>query len=168
MKGQVFWITGLSGAGKSTLAQALLPHLPGALLLDGDELRAVLGAQNKDYDPEGRKRLAFIYARFAALLAKQGAIVVVATISLFHDLHIWNRQNLPNYLEIYLNISESIRRQRDPKGYYAFHAKESASSPFVGIDYTPELPLMPDLYFDHTASIDDMITQILKKKDERS
>ena len=47
--GRVIWITGLSGAGKSTLARALMPYLPGAVLLDGDELRAVLGTPHTGF-----------------------------------------------------------------------------------------------------------------------
>ena len=62
--GRVIWITGLSGAGKSTLARALMPYLPGAVLLDGDELRAVLGTPHTGFDRQSRLALALIYARF--------------------------------------------------------------------------------------------------------
>ena len=56
--GRVFWITGLSGAGKSTLARALQARLPQSILLDGDELRAVLGATASSFDRESRLELA--------------------------------------------------------------------------------------------------------------
>ena len=89
--GRVIWITGLSGSGKTTLAKALQKELPGSILLDGDELREALGSANHGFDVESRKKLAKTYARLAGLLARQGFIVLVATISLFHDLHAWNR-----------------------------------------------------------------------------
>lgn len=85
--GRVIWLTGLSGAGKTTLARALLKYLPRAVLLDGDELREALGVATSGFDAASRKKLALTYARLAGLLARQGLTVVVATISLFHDVH---------------------------------------------------------------------------------
>src|SRR5438045_4028767 len=91
---RVYWLTGLSGAGKSTLARKLVDHLRGegrtAVLLDGDDLRAVLGADNA-HTSSDRLALALCYARLCALLGMQGVDVVIATISLFHEVHTWNR-----------------------------------------------------------------------------
>lgn len=53
---------GLSGAGKTTLARALLPHLPGVVLLDGDEMREALGVADRAFDAASRKQLALTYA----------------------------------------------------------------------------------------------------------
>jgi adenylylsulfate kinase len=82
----VVWITGFSGAGKTTLAHAVRKRLSSAgihpLLLDGDEVRAVLGAESGVFHEE-RKRLARIYSRLARLLSDQGFLVIVATISMF-------------------------------------------------------------------------------------
>lgn len=143
--GRVIWITGLSGAGKTTFASTLLPYLPETtILLDGDELRAVLGVASSGFDYQSRKQLAFTYARFAQLLAKQGFTVVVATISLFHDLHAWNRENLPNYLEIFLDVPEAIRKARDPKGLYQAVA-QGKETQMAGSAITVEFPLQPDL-----------------------
>ena len=138
--GRVFWITGLSGSGKTTLAKALQKALPGSLLLDGDELREALGASGQGFDAESRRRLALSYARLAGLLARQGATVIVATISLFHELHAWNRANLPGYVEIFLDVPEEVRRQRDPKGLYAANVRHMA-----GNEVRAEVPLAPHL-----------------------
>lgn len=162
--GQVIWITGLSGAGKTTLAQALMPHLPRAsILLDGDELREVLGSATSGFDRTSRKALAFTYARLARLLARQGLVIVVATISLFHSLHTWNREHLPHYFEIFLDTPEDVRRTRDPKGIYAANA-EGHDNTLVGGGIAAEIPLAPDLRIccDATTSVPEMLAQTLE------
>jgi adenylylsulfate kinase len=144
--GRAIWITGLSGAGKTTLAQALLPLLPQPrLLLDGDALRDALRLLAGGYTREDRLKLALTYARLAELAAGQGVTVVCATISMFHEVHSWNRKNLPGYCEIYLDVPEHVRKQRDYKKVYL------ENDAVVGKTLTPELPLYPDLrlYSEH-------------------
>ena len=114
--GRVFWITGLSGAGKSTLARALQARLPQSILLDGDELRAVLGATASGFDRQSRLELARTYARLCGLLAGQGHTVIMATISLFHEIHAWNRENLPGYREIFLDVPGGGPPPAGPQG----------------------------------------------------
>jgi adenylylsulfate kinase-like enzyme len=122
---RVVWITGLSGAGKSTLAQAVVRHLRAVgeptILLDGDELRSVFGAvvaDEKNHGREARLALALQYARLCQILAGQGFTVVIATISMFQEIHAWNRQHLPGYVEVYLKVPFEELSRRDPKGIY--------------------------------------------------
>ncbi len=161
MQGRVLWITGLSCAGKSTLAQALLPYFPQAILLDGDALRAVLGVENTAYDAQSRKELALTYARLAGLLAHQGHTVIVATISLFHAVHSWNREHLPQYKEIFLDVPEDIRRQRDLRGLYVAPPKGQLPS-MAGQDVTVEFPLMPHVRFTHKDTLEHMVQTIVQ------
>lgn len=156
-KGRVFWITGLSGAGKTTLARALQKALPGSLLLDGDELREALGTEARGFDAESRRQLALSYARLAGLLARQGATVIVATISLFHELHAWNRANLPGYVEIFLDVPEEVRRGRDPKGLYAANVRHMA-----GAEVKAELPLDPHLRLTGDESLEAALASVLE------
>lgn len=122
---KVIWITGLSGAGKSTLAHELVNRLrenrEAVVLLDGDELREVFGAVAANADNhgrEGRLTLAMQYAYLCRVIAAQGMTVVIATISLFREVHDWNRANLPGYFEVYLKVPVEELRRRDPKGIY--------------------------------------------------
>jgi adenylylsulfate kinase len=59
-------------------------------------------------------------ARQCRLLAGQGADVVCPTISLIHDVQLWNRENIPGYHEIYLRVLLDELRRRDSKGIYAW------------------------------------------------
>lgn len=152
--GRVIWITGLSGSGKTTVAKALQARLPGSLLLDGDELREVLGSSQHGFDRKSRLKLAKIYAGLAELLANQGHIVIVATISLFHELHESNRASLPGYLEIFLDVPEEERRRRDPKGLYAAGTRQMAAC-------CAEFPQNPHLRLDGSESINESVALIL-------
>lgn len=123
--GRVVWITGLSGAGKSTLAAVLAGRLREAgeavVVLDGDELREVFGAvaaNARNHGREGRLALAMQYAHLCRVIAAQGLTVVIATISLFREVHAWNRAHLPGYFEVYLKVPVEELRRRDPKGIY--------------------------------------------------
>lgn len=163
--GRVIWITGFSGAGKTTLARALVPHLgPRVILLDGDELREALDTAHSGFERDQRQRLAFTYARLTRLLARQGFTVVVATISLFHSLHEWNRANLPDYLEVYLDVPEEERVRRDPKGLYAARREGKSHAPMAST-CTEEVPLAPHLSLPYRAGVgvEDSVQKVLDR-----
>lgn len=151
--GTVFWITGLSGAGKSTVAARLQARLHAAgrpaLVIDGDRMRAVLGAQA--LGSADRRRLGGIYAALARDVALQGLDAICATMSLFHDLHEWNRANIAHYREIYLRTQLATRRARDPKGLYRAAAAGAAGG-MPGLDEAFEEPLAPDLVIDNDVA----------------
>jgi len=137
----VLWVTGLPGSGKSTLAKAVqqsmqdIGQMP--LLLDGDSLRDALNLrQPQSYQPENREQIAMSYARLCQLFANQGFLVICATVSMFHAVRTWNRENLPGYCEVFLDTETSILKSRDQKGLYT--NSEAAS-------ILPEFPANPDV-----------------------
>ncbi len=149
--GVVIWITGLSGSGKSTLADSLTNLLRQAgktvVMLDGDLLREVLGANspaNPEYDRVSRLELALKYANICKMIASQGFIVVIATISLFKEVHIWNRKNFPAYFEVYLKVSLEELRRRDPKEIYKQFDAGNLTN-VAGLDLCIDEPEAPDL-----------------------
>jgi adenylylsulfate kinase len=146
--GAVCWITGLSGAGKSTLAGKVVLSLKelglDPILLDGDDLRSLLGVPSSDFSREERLRLAFVYADLCRYLASQGFIVVIATIALFKEIHLWNRENLGNYYEVFLDVPLSVLQDRDPKGLYARFSRGEIRN-VAGLDFEVDLPSSADL-----------------------
>ena len=154
--GRVFWITGLSGAGKTTVGQELWGRLRTTghpvIFLDGDELRAVI-AEDLGHSAENRRLSAMRNARLCRLLAGQGADVVCATISLFHEVQRWNRKNIPGYREIYLRVPIDELRRRDSKGIYA-GAQRGDARDVVGLDVPAETPEAPDLVLDNYGTLD--------------
>ena len=138
---RVIWITGLSGVGKTTLAIELTTRLRSlgevVVMLDGDVLREVFGAATvnvQNHGREGRLALAFKYAHLCRVIAQQRLTVVISTISLFSEVHAWNRTNLPGYFEVYMKVPVEELRRRDPKGIYRrFDAGELSD---VAVSYT--------------------------------
>jgi adenylylsulfate kinase-like enzyme len=159
--GQVIWITGLSGAGKSTLARAVVTRMRkdgnAVVMLDGDELREVFGAVAANADNhgrEGRLALAIQYAHLCRVIAGQGLTVVIATISLFREVHAWNRTHLPGYFEVYLKVPVEELRRRDPKEIYRrFDAGELTH--VAGLDLPIDEPEAADwvVEFDSERSV---------------
>ncbi len=145
------WISGLSGSGKTTIASIVRDILgsnsESTVLLDGDELRSALHPMISESDPfssSTRLALARTYSRLCQLLAAQGHTVIIATISMFHEIHEWNRRNLPNYFEVFLSVDHATLRADDPKGIYKRAATGEASS-VAGLDLAVEEPLHPHL-----------------------
>jgi adenylylsulfate kinase-like enzyme len=154
--GRVFWITGLSGAGKTTIGKELWRRLrasgQSAIFLDGDSLREVI-SEDLGHNASDRHRSAMRNARLCRLLSSQGEYVVCATISLFHDVQRWNRENIPGYREIFVRVSMDELRRRDTKGIYAA-AQRSEMRDVVGLDLSAELPEAPDLILDNSGALD--------------
>ena len=175
LNAKVLWITGLSGAGKSTLASEMVNRLRSrgdtVVMLDGDELRDVFGAtatNAKNHGREGRLALAFQYAHLCRVIAGQGLTVVIATISLFREIHTWNRANLPGYFEVYLKVPVEELRRRDPKGIYRqFDAGELAD--VAGLDLPIDEPEAADwvLEFDPSRPVNTEAEDLMKILIER-
>lgn len=177
ISGTVVWITGLSGSGKSTLANEVVVRLRAAgqtvVMLDGDELREVFGAMAanaQNHGREGRLALAMQYAHLCRIIALQGLTVVIATISLFREVHMWNRDNLPGYFEVYLKVPIEELRRRDPKGIYRrFDAGELTN--VAGLDLDIDEPVAADwmVAFElgrSAAALADELSQILSTRKE--
>ncbi|EJZ60724.1 Adenylylsulfate kinase [Pseudomonas fluorescens R124] len=136
-------------------------------MLDGDELREVFGAvtaNSQNHGREGRLALAMQYAHLCRMIAAQGQTVVIATISLFHEVHEWNRRHLPGYFEVYLKVPVEELRRRDPKGIYRrFDAGELHN--VAGLDLSVDEPQAADwlVEFDPQRSGQSLTEDLLNK-----
>ena len=163
-----FWITGLSGSGKTTISTMLKEKLESegshVIQLDGDILRKVF--DSKVYSYEERKALSFQYSRLCQLLMNQGVCVVIGVIGFFHDLHSWNRKNIPNYVEIFLDTPLSELKRRDTKGIYKKYELGEIDN-IVGMDVVSEFPLKPDIkvLWDKNKDISTTFKEVVSKLD---
>lgn len=169
MSGKVIWLTGLSASGKSTIARAMQKLLKEGgttpLLLDGDQFREAVGDHNCGHDPESRILNAYRISRFANMAARQGLVVIVATMSLYHEIHRWNRSNFPDYFEVFIKADLAVLKERDPKGLYK-HVETGNAENLPGMDLQPEFPLNPELIVENNeqlANVDEIAVSIAKK-----
>ncbi len=90
-------------------------------------------------------------------------MVVIATISLFREVHKWNRENIPAYFEAYLQVPIEELRKRDPKGLYSQYDAGKLTN-VAGLDLKVDEPESPDWHmkFDPSLSAQDIATDLLE------
>lgn len=141
-KGTVYFFTGLAGAGKTTIGGLFYRRLkatkPNVVLLDGDQIRPVF-CEDTGYTHEDRLRRAWRIFRVCQMLAEQGIDVVCCSIAMYADVRQWNRQNIANYKEIYIKVSQETLQRRNQKGLYTTQAA------VVGVSLPFDEPQAPDI-----------------------
>ncbi len=152
--GYVYWVTGLSGAGKTTVGTKLYEYLrekkPNVIRMDGDILRNIF--QCYDYTFDGRKALGFQYAKLCKMLSDQGIDVVICTVVMFDEVRQWNRENITDYREIYLEVELDELIRRDQKGLYS-KATANKEENVCGVNMDVELPKFPDIKISNYGEI---------------
>ncbi|MCI9377198.1 MAG: adenylyl-sulfate kinase [Eubacterium sp.] len=167
MEGRLFWVTGLSGAGKTTLGNMLYKYLkekyPNTVIFDGDALRSAFG-NDLGYSKEERFLCAMRYARLCKLLVDQGMYVICCTISMFDQVRGWNRSNIANYVEVYIEVPVAVLEERNQKNLYQ-GLKTGAAKDVVGVDLELELPKEPDvrLLNDGKKTVEEMFHILLNE-----
>ena len=147
----VVWIIGLSGTGKTTLATQVVDRIrqmdEKVVLLDGDLVRNLFG-NDVDHTIEGRQRNAERLSVLTKFLADQGIHVVAAILSIFPEWRRWNRDNIPDYSEVYIKASMKTLLRRDIKNLYAKAMKGEIVN-VVGVDIPFPEPENPELVIEN-------------------
>lgn len=110
----VVWLNGPVGAGKSTLARslrALVHPIAAVAVLDEDEVDEAMADASASPHADGDPPLTPL-SGLARVLAQQGLVVVVAASNSSGPALVWNRANLPGYVEIYLRASADTIKHR--------------------------------------------------------
>ena len=137
MNGVVVWLTGLPQAGKSTLAArvhaALRAAGESACILDSDEVRQAM-SPTPGYGQEARDAFYATLGQLAALLARQGLMVIVPATAHLRRYRDAARAAAPYFVEVHVATPLEECARRDEKGLYA---GAPAELPGVHVAYEP-------------------------------
>lgn len=168
-KGFTLWFTGLSGAGKSTLARKVEDILRQrgmkVELLDGDVVRQNLskglGFSKEDRDTN-IKRIGFV----CKLLTRNGVVAIAAAISPYREVRDFVRQDVGDFVEVYVKCPLQTLVERDVKGLYK-KALAGEIANFTGVSDPYEEPLHPEVLVDSSLETpDESVSKIIVKLEE--
>ena len=169
-KGFTIWFTGLSGAGKSTLSEIIEQRLKEreckVEVLDGDIVRTHL-SKGLSFSREDRdtniKRIAFV----CSLLTRHDVICISAAIAPYREAREWARNEIGNFVEVYVKCSLDVCRQRDVKGLYKL-VDEGKIKNFTGVDDPYEEPEHPELIIEtDKETVEESVERIFAKLEEQ-
>lgn len=146
-KGFTLWFTGLSGSGKTAIAEPVAEALRDRGLrverLDGDIVRqgltSDLGFTKRDRD-ENIKRVTFV----AKLLTRNGVAVLCSFISPYRERRARSREEIGEFIEVYVECPVEVCAERDVKGLYE-RAFAGEIENFTGVSDPYEPPENPEI-----------------------
>jgi len=164
-KGVTIWLTGLPSAGKTTLAHLVGKKIrergiTGIEILDGDVIRMNL-CKDLGFSEEDRmtniRRIAFV----SHLLTRNGVIVIVAAISPYRESREKARQEIKDFVEVFVKCPIEVLIERDVKGLYK-KALAGNLPHFTGVSDPYEEPLDPEILIEtHRETPDESAAKII-------
>lgn len=141
------WITGLPASGKSTLASALATELRNrnidVAVLESDGLRKMFSA-NPQYDDQEREYFYGSLAFIGRVLTVHGMSVIFDATANRRSYRDRARQQIPRFIEIFVDCPLDVCIQRDPKGIYR-KAQQGEAEHVPGLQTRYEPPQDPAL-----------------------
>ena len=159
--GWCVWVTGLPGSGKSVISEALIKLAAKrgikAQLLASDALRKVMTPQ-PTYSLEERDRVYATLVYIAKLLTQNGVNVVIDATGNLRRYRESARQEIPKFLEAYLECPLQVCVEREAKRGKTYHAPKKiysrardGTAPTVpGFGQPYEQPLKPEVTINTT------------------
>jgi adenylylsulfate kinase len=145
--GFAVWITGLPASGKSTVAVALVRELSArgvnVAVLESDALRRVFTPHPR-YDDEERQVFYRAMVYVGQLLTEHGVSVIFDATANRRAYRDRAREQIPNFLEVFVDCPLAVCIERDPKGIYR-QAMEKTATTVPGVQAAYEPPEHPDV-----------------------
>ena len=123
-KGSVIWFIGMSAAGKSAISKLVYNEIKkdisNVVLLDGDVLRQIFG-NDADHTISGREKNARRLSNLSKFLSNEGIHVVAAVLSIFPEWQKWNRDNIPGYCQVFVDVPFEVLKKEKQKVCIRLH-----------------------------------------------
>ncbi len=169
-KGVTVWFTGLPCSGKTTIAdrlgEVLLKRGEKMERLDGDTVRKGLTSDlgfSKEDRAENIKRVTFV----AKLLTKNDVKVLATFVSPYIDRRQKTREEIDQFMMVYVRTPVEECIKRDVKGMYA-KALAGEIKGFTGIDDPYEAPVDPELIVDtDKETVEESVQKVLAEMKKR-
>lgn len=167
----VIWIIGMSASGKTTIGNKLYDRLKNNatygkwVLIDGDALRNMMG-EDLTHSKEDRLKNAYRMSNLCKFLAEKDINVIACALSNSHENQKYNRDNISEYKEVYLNVDFDLLMKRDNKNLYK-QAIQGKINNVIGVDIKFNPPKSPNLIIDNNTDLnyDKKIDSIIKELD---
>ncbi|MHA1209978.1 MAG: adenylyl-sulfate kinase [Candidatus Freyarchaeota archaeon] len=168
-RGVTLWFTGLPCSGKTTIADRVAELLRSRGVkverLDGDIVRKSLtkdlGFTKEDRD-KNIERVTFV----AKLLTRNGVIVLATFVSPYRERRQKTREEIGEFIEVYVKASLEECIRRDVKGMYR-KALAGEIKNFTGVDDPYEEPLNPELVLDtERETVEESVHKVLAYLEE--
>jgi len=164
-KGFTLWFTGLPCSGKSVLANAVAEELKAKGMkverLDGDIVRKSL-TRDLGFSEEDRNMNIEMVTFVAKLLTRNGVAVLASFVSPYNKIRVYSREEIGNYILVYVKCSLEECEKRDVKGMYV-KARAGEIKDFTGIDHPFEEPDYADIIVETDKQTVEESKQIILK-----
>jgi adenylylsulfate kinase len=141
------WITGLPASGKSTVAVELAKQIRSLgvkiTILESDALRKVFPT-NPSYDDRDREYFYGSLAFIGRVLTEHGVPVIFDATANRRSYRNRARQQIPRFIEVFIDCPLATCIQRDPKGVYRKAAAGEATH-VPGLQAVYEPPEEPEV-----------------------
>jgi len=148
----------MSASGKTTIGKRLYEQLTLSgekwVFLDGDVFRNIL-EEDLGHSIKDRRKNAYRISRFCEFLNSQGVNVLACVLSIFHSNQKYNKSNIDNYKEVYIEVDFDKLLKRDNKELYR-KALQGEIKDVVGVDIKFTPPFSPDLIIDNNETNADL------------
>jgi len=164
------WVTGLPASGKSTLVASLEAQLADrgidVAVLESDALRHILTPHPR-YDEAEREAFYRQMVYIGTLLAQHGVPVIFDATGNRRPYRDQARQQIPRFLEVYVNCPLETCMARDPKGIFR-QGRQGTTQSVPGLQATYEPPESPDVVVHGDSEVPEAAAQsVIAKLVER-
>ena len=147
----ILWFTGLPSSGKTTLSLLCSEWFESIgvkhIVLDGDNVRSFFPSGLVSYTRRDRTIHLYYIGYMCKVFQQKGYSVICSFVSPYKDVREQLKQELDNFIEIFVNTPFIVCQQRDVKGLYK-KARQGIIKNFTGVDDVYEEPTNANIVID--------------------